>query len=372
MGRNRSKRPRRYVQLASIATRWLHSHPYTAIATAVTAVAVVALWVGVHQGSPLLSAQVGKQGGARPQLGEPIFRLLNGKPVATDDEARTRSVGVMIENLPSTRPQAGLGAASVVYETLVEGGATRFLALFPIRDIALSRIGPVRSIRPYYLDWLVEYKGVLAHAGGSPEGLSKIYQFNVPSLNAIAGDGKYYWRERSIAAPHNLFTSSEKLQNALDDSKRKTKTFVPWHFKDDIPIASRPRDDAFVRIKFSSFGFETEFRYRRQSNDYARFNAGQPHTDALTGEQIQTKNVIVQVIPPIVSIGEQGRLTLDIYGEGRAFIFVDGMNHVGTWKKDDRTSRTEFFFADGTPAQLNRGNTWVEVVPEDRVVEAGV
>lgn len=309
------------------------------------------------------------QDGLPRQHSAPVERLLDGKEVETKELAETRTAGVMIENLPETRPQAGLSGASVVYESLVEGGATRFLALFPVRETSLERIGPVRSIRPYYLDWLVEYEGILAHAGGSPEALSTIYRHNIPSLNAIAGDGEYFWRDRGIAAPHNLFTSSEKLRTAFDDTKRKTKTFSSWSFKDDPVLEARPDGESFVRVKFSGYAFETEFRYRRATNTYARFTAGVAHEDVLTHQQIQANNVIVQIIPKIVAVGEQGRLTLDVFGEGKAYIFVDGGMNIGIWKKADRTARTEFFFEDGSPAQLNRGSTWVEVVPEDRAVE---
>lgn len=330
------------------------------------------LWFGISFGGASTSAGFETQrrlAGTTQQT--PVFRLIDGKRVESTSGAETRTVGVMIENLPSTRPQAGLAGASVVYETLVEGGATRFLALYPIRDTTFSRIGPVRSVRPYYLDWLTEYEGVLVHAGGSPEALSEIYKTSIPNLNAIAGQAKYFWRDRTLPAPHNLFTSSEKLQNALDDTKRKTKTFIPWVFKEDRQLEKRPADGAYVTVKFSGYAFETEYRYRRETNSYARFNAGQPHEDALAGEQVHAKNVIVQIIPKILAIGEKGRLTLDVYGEGTALIFVDGGVNIGTWKKADRAPRTEFFFADGTPAQLNRGNTWVEVVPEDRTVEYG-
>lgn len=302
----------------------------------------------------------------------PARRTLDGLPVS-EGSINPVPVAVMIENLPVVRPQAGLAAASVVYETLAEGGATRFLAVFSGPGDHLERIGPVRSARPYYLEWNDEYDGVYAHAGGSPEALSMISAFSIRSLNGIAGAGKYFWRDRSRSAPHNLFTSSDNLTKALRDLNltEGAPTFQPWTFKDDRPVADRPGGEPFVRMKFSGFAFETEYRYRRDTNTYARFNASEPHTDELTGEQIQVKNVIVQFVPPIVSVGEKGRLTLNVTGSGKALIFVDGGVNVGTWTKNNRNARTQFFYEDGREAEFSPGSTWVHVIPDDRTVEYG-
>lgn len=299
-------------------------------------------------------------------------RLLDGKVLAAD-ETELMPLGVMIENLPVVRPQSGLAAASVVYEALAEGGATRFLAMFSGPGPNLSKIGPVRSARPYYLEWNEEYDGPYAHAGGSPDALEMISAFGVTQLNGIGNAARYFWRDRGLGAPHNLFTSSELMSRAYRDLKidARQPAFTAWTFKDNMPLDQRPTGEPYVRIKFSGYAFEAEYRYRRETNTYARFNAGAVHADQQTGDQIQANNVLVQVIPPILDVGEKGRLTLDVTGSGKALIFVDGGINLGTWKKVDRASRTEFFLENGQPALLNRGSTWIAVVPEDRAVEYG-
>ena len=302
---------------------------------------------------------------------EPAARFLDGLPLT--DERQPYPMGMMIENLPEVRPQSGLSNAAVVYEALAEGGATRFLALFNGPGSHLAKIGPIRSARPYYLEWSSEYNAAYGHAGGSPDALQMIDGFGIMALNGIGREAKYFWRDRGIGAPHNLFTSSELLSRAARDLalEEKTPSFLSWHFKDEKGVAERPSGEPYVTIKFSGYAFETEYRYRQATNDFARFNSGLPHEDALTGEQIRAKNVVVQIIPKILDVGEKGRLTLDVHGTGKALIFVDGGMNVGTWSKKDRTSRTEFFFEDGRPAELNRGSTWIAVVPEDKAVEYG-
>ncbi len=302
------------------------------------------------------------------------YRLLDGIPVEKGHTANPQPVAIMIENLPVTRPQSGLSGASIVYEALVEGGATRFLAVYAgAGPLSLSKIGPVRSARSYYLEWASEFGPLYGHAGGSPEALRAILDFHMKDFNGIGREARYFWRDRGLSAPHNLFTSNEFITRALHDMDLTNgrPNFRSWFFKDEVPLAQRPASGQFVRIDFSGLAFQAEWRYDQATNAYLRLNAGQIHIDTLTGEQLRAKNVIVQVIPPVLAVGEKGRLTLDVHGSGRAFIFRDGQQFTGIWKKADRLERTLFSDESGNEIQLNRGNTWVEVVPSTQKVEAG-
>lgn len=301
-------------------------------------------------------------------------RLLDGMPVEEGRTANPQPVAIMIENLPVTRPQSGLSGASLVYEVLVEGGATRFLAVYAgAGPQSLSKIGPVRSARSYYLEWASEFGPLYGHAGGSPEALRAILDFHMKDFNGIGREARYFWRNRGLSAPHNLFTSNEFITRALHDMNLTNgrPNFRSWIFKDEASLAQRRASGQFVRIDFSGLAFQTEWRYDQATNNYLRFNAGVLHTDALSGEQLRAKNVIVQVIPPVLAVGEKGRLTLDVHGSGRAFIFRDGQQLTGTWRKADRLDRTLFFDESGNEIQFDRGNTWVEIVPSTQKVEAG-
>ncbi len=305
---------------------------------------------------------------------KPLYRVLDGVEVSSTDEVNPYPIGAMIENLPVVRPQPGLSFASVVYEALAEGGATRFLAVYAgAGPEQMNKLGPVRSARPYYLEWWAEYNGFYAHAGGSPDALQMVREFGYHDLNGIGGEHQYFWRDRGIAAPHNLFTSHELLADAIHDRQyeKNNLPIQPWRFKDDRPLAERPASGQFVRVNFSGLAFQTEWRYDQSTNTYLRFNAGQIHTDALTGEQLRAKNVIVQMIPPIRGVGEKGRLTLDVNGTGKAYVFVDGGMNIGTWKKESRSGRTVFFYENGKEVELSRGATWISVLPETQTVEYG-
>ncbi|MBU2235463.1 DUF3048 domain-containing protein [Patescibacteria group bacterium] len=290
-------------------------------------------------------------------------RLLDGRIVAKENSSLL-PVGIMIENLPSVRPQSGLSKAQIVYEALVEGFSTRFLVIFDPNELP-DRIGPVRSARPYYLEWISEYDGLYVHAGGSPEALAAVDGLGLKDLNALH-KGQYFWRDSSLSAPHNLFTSKELLGYAVRDLgfEDSVAEFDLGIYSSDPDLADRPEDAKKVIIRFSGNNYEVEYQYDRDSDEYLRFNGGVEHKDSNNDQQIRAKNVIVVEIPPVVSIGEKGRLTFDISGEGRALVARHGEIIEGTWEKPDRTSKTRYYDLNGEEIDLGRGSTWVHIIPE--------
>jgi hypothetical protein len=141
-----------------------------------------------------------------PEVNE-LARQTDGVLVETS-QAKLYPIAVMIENAAfgGVRPQAGLSYAQIVYEVVVEGGITRFMAIYAgdMPDV----IGPVRSARPTYLEFAAEYDALYGHAGGSPEALQAISGLQVKDLSALAADSRFFYRDGSKVAPHNLFTSS--------------------------------------------------------------------------------------------------------------------------------------------------------------------
>lgn len=298
-------------------------------------------------------------------------RKIDGKIVEKSDQTSYWPYAVMIENLLSVRPQAGLSQASVVYEALVEGGATRFMAVFDPSEI-VKEIWPVRSVRPYYIELSSEYDALLAHCGGSPEALEMIWQnADIHDLNQISRDGKYFWRDKEIGMPHNLLTSSEKMNYALRDKGLldQTAKYQPWQFKDDADLSERGDDGKTLTFNFSyGLTYKVSYQYNKDKNVYLRFNADQPYKDRNTDQQIEVKNVVVQLVKEPILSGGQGRLDINVVGEGKAWILRDGQIMEATWQKASRKERTLFYDKDGQEIEFNRGNTWIHVLPETQAV----
>lgn len=335
-----------------------------------TIVAVIAagliIWIGYL--ARLKETEFGGLIKERPAKEGLVPRRLDG--VLVDPaQANFWPVAVMIDNMTTARPHSGLDKAGVVYEALVEGGVTRFMAIYEASQRA-QEIGPVRSARLYYLDWVKEFDALYAHCGGSNESLGAIGTRGIKDIDEITGGSRFFWRDKTRYAPYNLFTSSKLLDFAILDCglKDQKPSYESWKFKDDKPLEERPTQEKFIKIDFSSISYLVEYSYDRENNQYLRSMAGKPHKDKITGEQYTAKNVVVQYVSSRVK-DRVGRLEMDTIGEGKALVFRDGEVIEGTWKKESREARTKFYDKDGKEIEFVRGQVWVEIVPPERPVD---
>lgn len=287
--------------------------------------------------------------------------------------------GVMIENSEDARPQSGLDQAGVVFEAIAEGGITRFLALF--QDTQPDYIGPVRSARPYYVQWCMGFDCALAHAGGSPEALQNIRDWGTKDLNDTPG---IFWRINSRYAPHNLYTSTAKL-NELEGSRGygaptltgfARKTEQPYKTTASTPAASKTKTAPDSRTPANSINFaissgifNAHFDYDAASNSYLRSQGGAAHMVVNgAGAQTQIKPKVVAAIITPYSVAADKHSQYGVTGSGQAYIFQDGTVTVCTWNKADIKSQLQFTDAAGKPIPLNPGQTWVTALATGNLV----
>jgi hypothetical protein len=266
---------------------------------------------------------------------------------------------IMIENSMDARPQSGLNQASVVFEAVAEGGITRFLTLF--QDTAPDYIGPVRSVRPYYIQWALGFDAAIAHAGGSAQALTNLQQWGAKDLNHSSD---YFWRVDSRAAPHNLYTSIAKLREYEAKKGYGKAAFTALVRKAESPAATPTARS--IDFNISSATFNVHYDYDTATNSYKRSEGGKPHTDQKSGAQLTPKTVVALVMP-------QGKndiyTTYQTIGSGAAFIFQDGTVTQATWHKDSNTAQFTFTDASGQALGLNPGQTWFTALGgSDRVI----
>lgn len=264
-------------------------------------------------------------------------------------------LAVVIENHPASRPQmAGLNQAKIVYEFLVEGGITRYLAVFD--PTTVSKIGPVRSARPYSIHWAEEFGGVFTHVGGSDEAMAYLRNSS-RILNIDENEGEeILWRDADYLAPHDAFTNTKNMYAKADEwewKKQIDESFFKFKTKEfpaKDPIKS-------ITIDFSFPSYKVDWTYNVEENSYWRYLAD------VKQEGISAKNIIVQVLPNQVIAGdEKGRLSMPVIGSGVAIYFLDGEKKAGTWKKSDYGEKTIFYDKEKKEMRFNKGNTWIEVV----------
>jgi len=287
---------------------------------------------------------------------------LTGECVLTENERFVSLIGVMIENFVYARPQAGIAQASVVYEAPAEGNITRFLALFP-KDAEIEKAGPIRSARPYYLDFISEYPGAMyMHVGGSPEGLQKIDQYKIFAMNEFYR-GIYFWRDENKEAPHNTFTSSDLWQSAYDRYVDKTLNynFESWNFSASSTRVCAEDCVSEIKIPFSYPSYVVKWKYNSELKVFERFHSSAVHVDS-NGNPVKANTLIVQHVTDKI-LDDVGRRALGTVGEGKVEVYVYGEKFEGTWKKDSRIARTKFLDSAGNEIPLAPGKIWIEVVP---------
>lgn len=270
--------------------------------------------------------------------------------------AKLPVTGVMIENSPDARPQSGLKDAGVVYEAIAEGGITRFLALF--QETQPSYVGPVRSARPYFIDWLLPFDAGYAHVGGSPEALAKIKSLHVKDIGQF-GNPSAYNRISTRYSPHNMYTSIAKL-NQVEKSKGYTKSnFTGFARKDEAKSATPTAKS--IDFSLSGLLYNSHYDYDGTTNSYKRSEGGKPHVDERTKVQISPKVVIAMVMPHHLE-SDNHHNAYNTLGSGPVVVFQDGLATKGTWHK--ASSQTQFTFtgADGKPLLLNPGQTWITMI----------
>ena len=266
--------------------------------------------------------------------------------------------GVMIENSMDARPQSGLYDAGVVFEAIAEGGITRFLALY--QDTEPESIGPVRSARPYYVQWAAGFDAAYAHVGGSPEALQNIREWGIKDMDQ-GNNAAYFTRVTSRYAPHNVYTSMAKLRELETQKGFTTSNFTGFARKAEKPAAEATARTIDVNI--SSALYRSSYTYDAESNSYLRNLAGQPHIDEAAGKQINPK-VVVGLVMDYSIAANRIHSVYGVIGSGQAYIFQDGTVTVGTWTKDSRQSQISFLDASGKTIGLNPGQTWLTAVSD--------
>jgi hypothetical protein len=339
---------------------WIHKHQVATYIIAGVGLILIASLVTLavlYQRPVKVAAPTAKRSAPKVVPAVKYYSPLTGLRV--DNEAATKQAvtAIMIENSPDARPQSGLKQAGVVYEAIAEGGITRFLTLHQQDKPQL--IGPVRSVRMYYVDWLAPYNASVAHVGGSAAALAEVRNGSYRDIDQFFNAGAY-WRATDRYAPHNVYTSFEKL-DALNNAKGYTSSVFTGFSRTDGKPSDTP-DATSIAIDFSGPLYNTTYTYDKTSNTYARSEAGVPHLDREDG-QISPSVVIALHVDMSLVMQDGNREDITTTGSGQATIFQNGIAKNVTWHKASRSAQLSFTDEAGKDVPLVRGQTWIAAVP---------
>lgn len=288
------------------------------------------------------------------------YSPLTGVEVASEADTKKPINAVILENTPAARPQSGLQEAEVVYEGATEGGITRFLAIYQQNQPEL--IGPVRSLRPFFVDAVAPYDAGVLHVGGSKEALDEIRNGNYRDLDQFFNGGTY-WRSTDRYAPHNVYTNSQNI-TALNQAKGyETSNPKPMPRAEADPIVSvAPTPTPQFNVHVSGPMYDSTWIFDAASGVYHRHQGGGPHTDREKGQI--TAEVVVTLNQSFSAVGG-GRYNYQTTGTGTGTVHYKGNAYPVNWHKADRQSQYSFTSAhDNQEFLLPKGVTWFTAVPQ--------
>lgn len=297
-----------------------------------------------------------------------------------DLKSKKRPIAVMIDNNTGSNnnnSHAGLQDSYLSYEMIVEGGLTRIMALFKDKEVNL--IGPVRSSRHYFLDYALESDAIYAHFGWSTYAENDIKSLGVNNLNGLYLSAPY-WRDTSIAAPHNVFTTTEKLYQAAEDAGYDTESdewlLLNYSFEEVNLNTSKNQQKEenteeetpgelitanSIKIPYSRHQVRS-YQYDEARKVYLRFMNGEAHKDKTTKEQLHYKNIIIEQVANR-ALDSYGRQDLDTVGSGVGYYITNGYALPIEWEKSNRNAKTIYTYKDGSKVKVNDGNTFIQIMP---------
>jgi Protein of unknown function (DUF3048) N-terminal domain/Protein of unknown function (DUF3048) C-terminal domain len=290
---------------------------------------------------------------------------LTGQPAPGGVVPPRPAMAVKIDNYPAGRPQSGLDKADIIFEEPVEGGITRFAAVFQCQSDAL--IGPVRSARNIDIGILGQLgTPLLAHVGGINPVIANIDAS--PVVNVDIGDSQ----SLMIHPPGHVAPDSDYTSSAIVYGTHPTMTTPPqplFTYSANTPPGGTAVSS--VNIDFSGTSNVT-WKWNKPSDTFLRYYNGTTPDVLANNMQNQASNVIVQYVQ--ISYGpwlenDEGGLEVqaDLYpnASGAAVIYRNGYAIPGTWHRTTLGSPTQFVNAFGVTIPMQPGQTWVELVPNN-------
>ena len=288
--------------------------------------------------------------------------------VASEDEADLDrpALAIKIENSVEARPQTGLNAADLVWEEVVEGGITRFVAVY--HSQLPAEVGPVRSVRPMDAAIAAPLKGLFAFSGGQPDFVDAISAAGLQVLSSDAGaDG--FSRVSTRSAPHNVYADTQALVRLADaeHGAAPTEQFDIASAGEEATAVASGAPASAVRVTLSNSS-SPRWTWSGSDGAWLRAEGSTPAVEA-DGSRLQATNVVVLRVDVVDTdyIDPAGNPVPEtvMVGEGDALVASGGHTLEVRWSKASEDAPVILSSPSGGPVRLDPGSTWIELAPTD-------
>lgn len=327
------------------------------------------------------------------------YSSLTGEPLVDNASKNAPAYCVQTPNgTDGARPQAGLTQAGVIFEAIAEAGITRFAAIY--QDPTSAIIGPIRSLRIYYLDWDTPFDCTIVHAGGSGDALSAVASGGYKDLSE---DYSYMYRGTYRQRLwNNLFTTSDNLKRFSDNHnyresnihgfarmtpEESTRDMINDLITEKLNITHPAKENTSslttkvgsINLNFGNYpAFNVSYTYDASTNTYLRSyqNGNRHEVYSCPNENLGDKNpedvcTLTQMAPNVViAMVVNERRASDNYhedittsGSGKAYVFQNGSVIEGTWNKPSKNDQIKFLDNNGSEIKLAPGQTFISAIP---------
>ena len=286
---------------------------------------------------------------------------------ALDVEMNNRPTAIMINNLSKAVPQCGISQADILYEIIAEGSVTRFMAIFyDLENVGV--IGPVRSVRPYFVRVAQHYGAILSSAGGSDEAIGLVGSLDWDYLNGIAGAGNWFyrdeWRRSNRGFEHSLMTTGENLMKAAQNKGFTTTVEnedYGFTFTEESMTTGETANE--ITVWFYSNGKKTTMTYDKTTGLYAMTQHGAASVDGNDNSPITFRNVLILEADSHVK-DKKGHLEVQMTGTGKGYYARDGKIIPITWSRESNTAHYVYTDESGSPISFGVGKTYIAIAPD--------
>ena len=345
-------------------------------------------------------------GGTTASEPEVVINPITG--LEAEEALPARPVQVSIPNAPDGAvPQTGIAKADIIYEIPVEGQFTRLQAIYYTEFP--ETVGPIRSVRYYFVDIAREYKAAHVGYGWGKKAHSYMESCGIYHINGMQ-DTDLFYRSDKKQAPNDAFIDWSTIEKRADEEGwfEEEQTIKPWKFRDEqwkeeqkqaissakatveeLGKSDDPEDAKEVakaekllaqqekavniRVNSNMTSLNTSTcKYDEETGTYKRYWFGEDYIDAATGEPMEFSNILVQYVQSRTMTDsetgladEKGRLEIDFNSKGEAMLFTEGKVVKGTWSKKDPDGRTVFKDENGKQFRFTPGKTWVYVIDQN-------
>ena len=286
---------------------------------------------------------------------------LSGRPI-DDETSRRAAVSIKVDNSPSGRPQAGLEKADIVFEEKVEGGVTRFIAIYQSQESEL--VGPIRSLRTTDRPVVSAFRGVFAFSDGVAFTLNRLKGAPVVAVTE-RDDAAAFVNPKGRRRPFATFAATARLRREAGDDAQPPAAAFPFLAEGEAfaPAGAVPASKASINYGGSTSG---SFEWDAATGTWLRSSNNRPHL-LVDGERLAFSNVVIQKVGyRKVGYNDSSKHPVEeavVVGEGEAIVLSGGKQVKGRWSKASPEAMTTFTDATGAPIKLVVGPTMIALAP---------